>query len=160
MQQQCSTHLVMSATSPRALKSSNNPACRWKLRHCRRRGRQLALAPEAKERRPLGERRMNETKDSRGQDTADGGRDVDATRRRRGLGGRDLIGTPIAFRATDAATFLSYPLSAPASARILLRSSVVRAQALVNTRKTARHFQAERNRNAVRSTGQVPYDPS
>ena len=76
----------MSATSPRALRSSNNPACRWKLRHCRRRGRQLALAPEEKACRPWRERRMDETKDSRGsrhgQRWTRRGRDSPATRTR------------------------------------------------------------------------------
>lgn len=46
------THLVMSATRPRALRSSNNPARRWKLRHCRRSGRQLACALEDNEYKP------------------------------------------------------------------------------------------------------------
>lgn len=46
------THLVMSATRPRALRSSNNPARRWKLRHCRRSGRQFACALEDNEYKP------------------------------------------------------------------------------------------------------------
>lgn len=122
------THLVMSATRPRALRSSNNPARRWKLRHCRRSGRQLACALEDNEYKPWRVSRI----------TSAGNGDDDGLRARRmgrvvqrfpGPGPcwrdtPDQIGMPT-FRLAKAATVFGQPPSSSVQSSELARSSKV-----------------------------------